>query len=274
MFSIKNHHLPPAVPSHQVITVQPENTTLATVNTLIETLPKLPGAGDKASPEQIAQHRQNLHKCLSELDSTGRWMRDQGNAVVRPVAVGMQAIVEHALLQDLAQNKIKDVSVIFTTKNPPTPLCSNLNTLSNSLATPDVINSPGSYDTVISRQASLRALIEQPGVDTWALYTQTRDDAGEQKIFDTIAASKGDRFHAVNTNSELPESLSGATYVITALDGQKSVLGIRITQANEKEKQCVLFTEKGGQQELKDLHNYIAQLPPQNQVSLPENLFL
>ena len=273
MFPIKNNYIPPAVPSHQVITVQPENTTLATVNTLIEYLPKLPGAGDKASPEQIAQHRQNLHNCLSELDSTGRWMRDQGNAVVRPVAVGMQAIVEHALLQDLAQNKIKDVSVIFTTQYPPTPLCSEINTLSTSLATPDVINSPGSYDTVISRQASLRSLIDQPGVDTWALYTKIRDDAGEQKIFDTIAASKGDRFHAINTNSELPESLSGATYVITALDGQKSVLGIRITQANEKEKQCVLFTEKGGQKELKDLHNYIAQLPPQNQVSLPEELF-
>lgn len=273
MFSIKNNHIPPAVPSHQVITVQPENTTLATVNTLIENLPKLPGVGNKASPEQIEQHRQNLHNCLSELDSTGRWMRDQGNALVRPVAVGMQAIVEHALLQDLAQNKIKDVSVIFTTQYPPTPLCSELNTLSTSLATPDVINSPGSYDTVISRQASLRSLIDQSGVDTWAFYTRVREEDGEQKIFDTIAASKGDRFHAVNTNSELPESLSGATYIITALDGQKSVLGIRITQANEKEKKCVLFTEKGGQQELEQINDYINQQAPENQPSLPEEIF-
>lgn len=104
--------------------------------------------------------------------------------------------MEHGFLQQLQKTELSHVTVIFTTRNPPTPLCSPSGVLPDTLATAAVLNSPKCVDTVISRQATHKSLIAHPDVQTLCFYTQARNNPHEQGIFDEISRRHNNKFHA------------------------------------------------------------------------------
>lgn len=247
-----------------------EGTLLSSATRIIDQLHKLPGIGSNATLAEVTKHRENLQLCISQLAVTGRWNVEQDDALLRPIAVGLQAIIEHALLDMLQKEEIAKVMTIFTTQNPPTPLCSEPGVLPDSLVTVSVQHSPACVDTVISRQQTLKALLAHPSIDTWVFYAQPRPNPEEQTIFDENAMRYAPNFHHFHVSDGILENLSGATYRLTDQEGQDQWFGIRITQANQLSSQCILFTEKGGINEIKDLLEWggprglVCSIGPQN----------
>ncbi|MEH5891471.1 hypothetical protein [Enterobacter roggenkampii] len=158
MFSITSSGLTPAATA-PVRGREPSTTNVLDYSKWVIThLNKLPGISADAEPEKIEAHRAALLNCFSELNATGRMTSEGEDAAIRPVVVGMQAIIEHTLLNQLDKGLIAKVEVIFTTKKPPTPLSSEQGALPDHLATPAVLNSSGCIDTITSRQNLLHKM--------------------------------------------------------------------------------------------------------------------
>ncbi|MCK7227213.1 hypothetical protein L8P27_05020 [Enterobacter asburiae] len=227
---------------------------------VITHLKKLPGISADAGPEKIETHRAALLNCLSELKATGRMTSEGEDAAIRPVVVGMQAIIEHTLLAQLDKGLIAKVEMIFTTKKPPTPLSAEQGVLSDRLATPAVLNSSGCVDTITSRQNLLHKMIKYPQVEMSSFYAQKHPD-NEQHVFDKFCDDNKGNFHSCHVES-MPDELSGATYEITPCDGDKQLFGIRFTQASEASSKSTLFTDINCEGEIELLFGWIAKQHP------------
>lgn len=226
---------------------------------LIEMMPKLPGISVDAQQEDVQTHRNNLLACLNELEKTGTWCLQQKDSSIRPRAVGLQAIFEHALLSLLESGEVTRADIIFTTLNPVTPLCHV-----NALCTPSLISGSvshhaGSYDTVIERVKTVPQLLNHPSVHICSVYSKERENPVDQAVYNDVCLMHPDKsqFYSLCSDEPLAESLSGANYFLTSKDNNVSLFGIRITQANIETDSCAIFT-KDEQQKLKDLSdNYM-----------------
>lgn len=223
---------------------------------VIQNLKILPGMPSGATADNVEAHRAALLNCLSQLQSSGRLKWEGEDTVIRPVVVGVQAIIEQTLLCLLEKGVIKEVAATFTTKKPPTPLSTAQGALPDSLATPAVLNSSGCIDTVTSRQQLLRKLITYPQVSMSSYYVQ-KHEAREQEYFDKFSENNATHFYAQQV-AEMPEGLSGATYQITTIDGQEQWFGIRFSQVSAASGQCTLFTNIELEGEKDFLFNWIA----------------
>lgn len=223
---------------------------------IIQNLSKLPGIAPGATFDEIEAHRLALLGHMSELQSVGRLKSQGDDSVIRPVVVGLQAVVEHTLLQQLKARQIDTVSMTFTTKRPPTPLCSE-GTVPDNLATAEVLNSSGCIDTIISRQNLLRMLIAHPEVSMWSYYDQKQDE-NEQRCFDNFCTQNSRNFHHQQVE-KVPDDMSGATYQIIMRDGSEHWFGIRFTQANQSASECTLFTNTDPGGEKSQLLSWVAE---------------
>lgn len=256
MFSITSSALSP-VASASVVNHAPTTTNVMDYSKWVIThLNKLPGIPAGAEPEKIEAHRAALLKCLNELNTTGRMTSEGQDAAIRPVVVGVQAIIEYTLSSQLAKGLIDNVSVIFTTKKPPTPLSSGPGELPDHLATPAVLNSSGCIDTITSRQDLLHKMIKYPQVSMSSYYAQKHPE-NEQCIFDNFGIENRDNFKSWQVKA-LPKELSGATYEVTTCGGSKQWFGIRFTQASESSSKCTLFTDPDCEGEKERLFDWIA----------------
>lgn len=118
------------------------------IDRLIANTPVLPGA-DAATANT---HRRNMAICKSTFTSLGVWSQQQNDAKNRNIAVGMQATVETAFMNNLIQDPKARLSVIVHTNNPPTPLCSEH--VSDSLFHSDIRGDRAVESTVTSRKAT------------------------------------------------------------------------------------------------------------------------
>nr|WP_318383132.1 hypothetical protein [uncultured Enterobacter sp.] len=234
---------------------------LNAAQTLIETMPKLPGIAESAAPEEVAKHRQNLTNCLSVAANEGIWSQQQNDQHIRPVAVGLQAIFEQALLNAIASGDVIHSDIIFTTANPMTPLCqpAGKGNAHASLMAADVANHPGSYDTVISRSHTVPQLLENQSVSVCTIYSQDRPDAQSQQFYDSVCAQHPDatQFYSLRSGIALPPEFSGANYVVTAKDQSTHLFGLRITQANNPTDRCVVFTKENEKMLSGLCHDYL-----------------
>lgn len=71
----------------------------------------------------IDTRRGKFLTCLNTLRDKGFWSQQQDDASNRCTAVGMQVIIENALLSFLQENKANKLALVVHTHNPPTPLC-------------------------------------------------------------------------------------------------------------------------------------------------------
>ena len=226
---------------------------------MIEVMPKLPGIAADAKPEDVQKHREDLLACLDVVEKTGDWCCMQDDATIRPVAVGLQAIFEQALLSTLASGEVARADVIFVTANPVTPLCHAAALSTPSLLSSSVANHAGSYDTVISRINTVPELLNHPNVNLCALYSQKRESAADQAVYDNVclAHPDSDKFLSLCTDTPLPDDLSGANYFVVSNDNKVSMFCLRITQANKETDCCSIFT-KDEQHRLSGLYdNYL-----------------
>ncbi|MBI3310617.1 MAG: hypothetical protein HYZ77_04975, partial [Serratia liquefaciens] len=67
----------------------------------------------------IERHRADLQNCLQKLRSEKVWSQQQGDANNRNISVGMQAIIENAVLNFLQENKANKLVIVVHTNNPP-----------------------------------------------------------------------------------------------------------------------------------------------------------
>lgn len=224
---------------------------------VIQNLNKLPGIPSDATADKVEIHRAVLQDCLSQLKSAGRLKSEGPDISIRPIVVGVQAIIEHTLLCQLEKGLLKKVEITFTTNRPPTPLSTAESAIPDSLATPAVLNSPGCIDTITSRQQLLRKLITCPEVSMHSYYAQ-KHDVCEQGYFDSFCEINAHQFNARQV-PEIPDALSGATYQIITNDNHEQWFGIRFTQASTSSSQCILFSdiELEGEKDL--LFNWITK---------------
>lgn len=245
-----------------------QNPVIGKTRELIETLPQLPGVPADAPADEVLKHRNNLLACLDMLDKTGSWSCQQDDRSIRPVAVGLQAIYEQALLSSLDSGDVLRADILFTTMNPITPLCCSTAIGTPSLLSNSVASHPGSYDTVISRTRTVPQLLNHPAVNLCTVYSKERENPADQSIYDTVCLAHPDKskFQSICTGINLPEHLSGANYFVVSKDNNIHLLGLRITQANKETDRCEIFT-KDEQQRLKDLcDNYMDAIPLQDGV--------
>ncbi|WP_230350814.1 type I-F CRISPR-associated protein Csy2 [Lelliottia sp. WAP21] len=238
---------------------QSRNPVIDRTRQMIEKMPKLPGIAADAKPEDIQKHRENLLACLDKVDKTGDWCYQQDDASIRPIAVGLQAIFEQALLTSLASGEVAKADVVFITANPVTPLCHAAALSTPSLLSRSVANHAGSYDTVISRINTVPALLNHPDVNVCALYAHKRENASDQAIYDDVCRSHPDsnKFLSLCTELPLPDNFSGANYFVVSKDNTVNMFCLRITQANKETDNCSIFTHDG-QNRLADLYeNYL-----------------
>lgn len=250
-----------------------DNPVFTTVRKLINVMPKLPGITADASPAEVHQHRQNLLACVESLDKDGLWAQRQDDSTVRPVAVGLQAIFEQALLDTVAAGEILHADIIFTTANPLTPLCQAPGNghFNPSLTSGCVAHHPGSYDTVISRTHTVPQLLGRPEISVCAIYSRERADPIAQAFYDSVCREQSDpnKFYSLRSGISLPDCLSGACYFVVSKDNNTHLFGLRITQANIPTDNCVVFT-KDNQQLLMSLRdnyvNAVAALHPEDEI--------
>ncbi|WP_261423504.1 hypothetical protein [Serratia quinivorans] len=198
----------------------------------------LPGNSPGAS---IEVHRGNLQNCLQRLRSENIWDQQQSDANNRNVAVGLQAILENVLLNLLQENKANKLIIVVHTNNPPTPLCSDSSSDMMPMMHRDISTNPACQSTVLSRrQTNNDFLACGDQVDFYSLYTHPRKNDAEQQMFEGKVIENSNLFpiHVMDT---LPEELSGATYQLVDVNGDRMVIGVRITQANVASKNCSLF---------------------------------
>lgn len=251
----------PSVPSYTVNTKQSHFSAQLYDNVmqLIKSTPVLPGSVANTSES----HRGDMSKCLEALALNGEWSHQQGDTNNRNIAVGMQATIETALLNSLANDNKSHLSIIIHTNNPPTPLCADVisDSLFNSLNKNDLCV----LSTVTSRVDTNKQFLEAGNqVSFCSLYGTERSSAAEQLCFEKkVSAHAG--FFALQAHEEPSVSLSGATYVFTNGQGDKSTLGVRITQANVASDKCSLFVSAGKseghlQKYLEPLDSYIRSI--------------
>lgn len=222
------------------------------------------------SIEAIAnEHRQNMLECLKVLMSTGEWSQQQNDAKNRSIAVGMQATIETALMNALMSDPKGRLSIIVHTTNPPTPLCAE--NISDSLLHSDIRNDLAVHSTVTSRVITNRHFLQTGHqVSFCALYGTERSNLAEQAFFNEKVEYYPSLF-ALHTNENPPSELSGATYIYINGQNEKTIMGVRITQANGPSEKCSLFIGKNShdgkmQKYLCQLNDYVQSV----QDSLPE----
>ncbi|MBF0035808.1 hypothetical protein HAX39_24980 [Citrobacter freundii] len=247
---------------HSFNTPQPPATSnvLKAAHTIIQQTAKLPGCTSGATSDEIQHHRTALLECWSALATPSGCFHAEGeDTAIRPVVVGMQAIIEQSILQMLDEGQLAQVSVMFTTQKPPTPLCSAPDLVSDRQATPAVLNSSGCVDTITSRQHLLRKLIADPKVDMTSYYVDKHSE-NEQHYFDHFSCLHSTNFHPCHVN-EIPDNLSGATYKLTTTNNQTHMFGIRFTQASVSSRQCTLFTDgEVGKKEMELVSKWVSSL--------------
>lgn len=236
---------------------KPEADIIVYSTLVIQNLNKLPGITSDATVDEVEIHRAALQNCLSQLKSNGRLTSEGPDISIRPIVVGVQAIIENTLLCLLEEDLITEVNIIFTTNKPPTPLSTAESALPDSLATPAVLNSPECLDTIASRQHLLHKLIARPEVSMFSYYVQKHNES-EQGYFDRFCEKNAPQFNA-QLVSDIPERLLGATYKIMTNDKQEQWFGIRFTQANMASKQCILFSNIELEGEKSLLFNWITK---------------
>ncbi|POT59491.1 hypothetical protein C3432_01855 [Citrobacter amalonaticus] len=241
------------------VVLQSNNPVINKARELTENLHKLPGIPADARPEDIQKHRNNLLTCLDAVEKTGNWACQQDDRSIRPVAVGLQGIFEEALLSSLESGDVARADIIFTTANPPTPLCHSDALRTPSLLSNSVASDAGSYDTVISRVHTVPALLNHPSVNLCSIYSQERENPVDQNVYDDVCLAHPDKskFYSLCSGVPLPDNLSGANYFVVSKDNNVNLFALRITQANKETDNCVIFT-RDEQQKLKDLcDNYL-----------------
>ncbi|HFS5793842.1 TPA: hypothetical protein ACH1J3_002884 [Citrobacter werkmanii] len=205
------------------------------VDGLIANTPVLPGA--TVATANI--HRAKMEQCKNILMSTGNWSQQQHDADNRNVAVGMQAMIETALLNELARDPKARLSIIVHTNNPPTPLCACGDY--TPLFHPSIRGDLAVESTVTSRIKTNENFLRLGNqVSFCSLYGAERAVATEQAFFDEKVRSNPGLF-AVQTPEPPPVDLSGATYLYANGKNEKMVIGVRITQANIPSENCSLF---------------------------------
>lgn len=271
------HSLKPVEPVHiPEVRSKSDNPIINATRELTEKSKKLPGIAQDASPAAVQQHRNELLTCLDALDKTGCWDYQQDDQSIRPVAVGLQALFEQALLDSLENGTVLQADIIFTTANPLTPLCQPVGMSSSSMVSTSVASHPGSKDTVISRTFTMPRLLDHPSVNICTLYSQKRANPVDQSYYDDmcLAHPDGNKFYSLCTEQPLPEELSGANYVVVSKDFSTHFFGVRITQANKETDNCVIFTQDA-QQRLKQLcENYLENVLLQHPVDRVLNKFI
>jgi hypothetical protein len=201
---------------------------------LIDT-PILPGA----TAATAESHRKEMLQCKNILVSSGSWSQQQNDAKNRDIAVGMQAVIETALMNGLINDPKSQLSVIVHTNNPPTPLCSE--EASKSFFHPGVRDNLAVESTVTSRIKTNNMFLRLGHqVSFCSVYGTKRESPAHQAFFDAKLATHPNLF-AFQANHNPPVDLSGATYIYTNGQNEKTIIGIRITQANIPSEKCSLF---------------------------------
>lgn len=160
---------------------------------------------------------------------------------IRPYFVGLQAIIEHVLSNELNQS-IKTLTGVIHTPMPATPLCTD-GKVSPELVSADIKADPLRLWTVNARTTILRDYLFK-GAELFVVYPKNglhlRKPA-EQKIYreelEKVKTSGRviklhDRPMKSNT---MDKSLIGATYFFTDVKDQVHAFAIKMTQANAQD---------------------------------------
>lgn len=170
---------------------------------------------------------------FEELANHSVVFREGRDEELRPLFVNAQADFELALVYWLKNKQIEECTCIIHTPAPPTPLCTN-GEVSTGLVDSTISDDAERLLTIKKRPDIIREYLDAGG-HLLAIYPQngrTLRSEEQLAVFDDLI-EKYPRLKAIELDTDqIPNDLSGATYLIQVSDSKEYVLSIRSYQAN------------------------------------------
>lgn len=202
---------------------------------IIDHTEEIPGLGALQSKE-LAVLRPKLVQTWNALVENGVLEISGVDKEIRPLFVGLQAIIEHVLASQMPE-KVTSFDGFIHTPMPATPLCSKRAPISDSLAKASIQNDPSRLATVHARTHTIRSILENNGklIIAYPESGYSKRSEKEQAIYREELMKYGDQLSDMPLNcSSIPEELIGATYSFKDnLKEETFVFAIKITQAND-----------------------------------------
>lgn len=194
---------------------------------LIESVKTFTQASNTPFQESICQ-------LLDTLSVTSMVIREGSDADQRPLFVNAQADFERAIVYWLKTKQIAGCTCVIHTPAPATPLCTK-GEITHGLVDPAIQNDPQRLLTVKKRPEIIRDYLQEGGILYTAFPKKGRGARSEEQlaILEGLVESHPDHLHVAPLNCDaIPQTLIGATYLISLNDSSSYVLSLRSYQAN------------------------------------------
>ena len=205
------------------------NTLNFKISKTIQYAPSIPGLTD----DESAELKSKIGSLFESLAKEGVLELSGSDKEVRPFLVGLQTVIEHVLSGAL-KKEVSTLKGFIHSPMLPDSLCTT-EEISPGLVDPTMENDPSRLFTVLARSIIIRNYLYKGG-DLYAIYPSSgfkKRTSEQQAIYiQELINYPNHLFDVPLKCHEIPQNLTGATYVFEDQWGESFVFAINMTQAN------------------------------------------